>query len=145
MLLGRYHDWRFGKHHIIRYSRSKDGCCRNKEESEDGQKHINMILSMEMKQKKCAVLFVNDMMFTITNIEEENETKLIVYTSDAIGLDEKSISISRIKGFPLYRTIEGKTVKTTYEPLKLERKVSPAEFMIPEGYQVMTVEEFNNY
>jgi len=81
---------------------------------------------------------------TITNIEEENETKLIVYTSDAIGLDEKiNFDIPGLKGFPLYRTIEGKTVKTTYEAVEVvKKKVSPAEFMIPEGYQVMTVEEF---
>jgi len=115
-----------------------------KEESEDGQKAYKYDIVDGNETKEVCGFVCKRYDVTITNIEEENETKLIVYTSDAIGLDEKiNFDIPGLKGFPLYRTIEGKTVKTTYEAVEVrKKKVSPAEFMIPEGYQDMTVEEF---
>lgn len=115
-----------------------------KEESDESQKAYKYDIVEVNETKEVCGFVCKRYDVTITNIEEDRETKLTVYTSDAIGLDEKINSdIPGLKGFPLYRVIEGKSVKTTYEAVEVaKKKVSPAEFMIPEGYKVMTVEEF---
>ena len=81
---------------------------------------------------------------TITNIEEDKQHKMFVYTTDKIGLDEKiKFDIPGLKGYPLYQETENNGIKTIYEAVEVKKKkVSSAEFLIPEGYQTMTLDEF---
>lgn len=115
-----------------------------KEENEEAQKAFKFDIVDGNETKEICGFVCKRYDVTITNIEEDKETKLIVYTSDAIGLDEKiNTDIPGLKGYPLYQEVKGETKKTIYEAVEVaKKKLSPAEFMIPEGYQVMTLDEF---
>jgi GLPGLI family protein len=74
----------------------------------------------------------------------EDEVMIVYYTEEINTKDTKS-QYKGLKGFPMQYEINNEGIKMvmTVKEVKKE-KVSASEFTIPKGYEVMTMEEFQN-
>ena len=85
---------------------------------------------------------------TIYDVEEDEETKAIVYTTTEIGEDENinSIEYPGLTGYPLYKEVDENGVKTISEAIEIKAtKVKSVDFLIPSDYKMMTKEEFQEF
>ena len=83
----------------------------------------------------------------IENLEDGNETKIICYTTEEIGLDERiNFDMPGLKGYTLYQEIIGEKNKLIIEAVEVKKKkISPAEFLMPANAKVMTYSEFMEF
>lgn len=81
---------------------------------------------------------------TVENIEEGGEQKKIFYTTEEIGLDERiNFDTPGLKGYTLYQEDLIGEIKIIYEATEVKKKkISPAEFLMPAGYQVLTYDQY---
>lgn len=81
---------------------------------------------------------------TIENIEEGGERKMVCYTTEEIGLDERiNFDTPGLKGYPLYQEELIGELKVINEATEVKKKkINPAEFLLPTGFQVYTYDEY---
>lgn len=118
-----------------------------KEEMQEAQANIKFTVTPSTETKVICGYTCKKYDITVGNIENESEQKMVVYTTEEIGLNEKiNLDIPGLKGYPLYQEQGNEKVKVITEAVEVKKKkISPAEFMIPEGYQKMTQEEFQEF
>lgn len=95
-----------------------------------------------------------DIVITVKNEEEEEEEEerqitIVVYTTEAIGIDSNINKhfAAGLKGFPLYQEQpagEGKKIITQAVEVK-KKKLNPIEFSIPANYKYFTQEQWMAY
>ena len=85
---------------------------------------------------------------TVYDIEEEEETKIIFYTTTEIGENDNinRFEYPGLTGFPLYAEFEEHGVKTIQAAVEVKpTKVKAVDFLIPSAYNIMSPEEFGSY
>lgn len=81
---------------------------------------------------------------TIENIEEGGERKMVCYTTEEIGLDERiNFDTPGLKGYVLYQEELIGELKVINEATEVKKKkINLAEFLLPTGFQVYTYDEY---
>jgi hypothetical protein len=81
----------------------------------------------------------------ITVVQEGVELKVETYITEKL-MSPKSVIRNMekvdVKGVPLEYTLAAQGFSMTYTATKVEEKVDPAAFAIPEGYEEMSIEDF---
>jgi hypothetical protein len=81
---------------------------------------------------------------TVLNVEEDEESKVIVYTTTEIGSGNNinSTSLPGLTGFPLYVEQENDGVKSIQEAIEVKKaKIKSVDFMIPSDYTIYNSQE----
>ncbi|MDR0603062.1 MAG: DUF4412 domain-containing protein [Bacteroidales bacterium] len=83
---------------------------------------------------------------TVLDVEEDEESKVIVYTTTEIGSGNNinSTTLPGLTGFPLYIEQESEGVKSIQEAIEVKKaKIKSVDFMVPSDYTIYdTQEEF---
>jgi hypothetical protein len=81
---------------------------------------------------------------TIFNIEEDEESKAIVYTTTEIGDGNNinSVSLPGLTGFPLYLEEDDDGIKQIQEAIEVKKtKIKSVDFLVPADYTMYDSEE----
>jgi len=82
------------------------------------------------------------------DVEEDEETKYLFYTTTEIGesSDINSVEYPGLSGYPLYVETEVKGLKVIMEATEVKAaKVKSVDFLIPSDYKMLTGPEWNAY
>ncbi|MDR1459462.1 MAG: hypothetical protein LBI60_04545 [Bacteroidales bacterium] len=81
---------------------------------------------------------------TIFDVEEDEETKAVVYTSTEVGENNNinSLSFPGLAGYPLYIEEEDDGIKQIQEAIEIKKtKIKAVEFLIPNDYTLYDSQE----
>ena len=82
---------------------------------------------------------------TAYDIEEDEETKIVAYTTTEIGENTNinAFEYPGLTGFPLYTEVESDGVKAIQEIIEVKKtKVKAVDFLVPSDYKMLTKEEY---
>lgn len=121
------------------------GSTITKEQIEEGHSSVKYTYTKGEDTKTICGYVCTRYDITLYNVEEDEELKFFVYTTTEIGENNNinSVEYPGLTGYPLYKEIEIKGIKTITEATEIKAtKVKSVDFLTPSDYKMMPSEEF---
>lgn len=117
---------------------------KDKEDFEEDLEYVNIKVVPSDETKVICGYTCKRYDLIVEDLEKESEMKVICYTTEEIGINENiNFETPGLKGYPLYQEQQVGEVKIITEATVVKKKkVNPAEFLIPSGFEVVSYDDY---
>ncbi|HOF15473.1 MAG TPA: hypothetical protein PLF32_02810 [Bacteroidales bacterium] len=117
---------------------------KSKEDFEEEREYLKYTITPSDETKTICGYVCKRYDVSIENIEDDSETKIICFTTEEIGQDERiNFDVPGLKGYPLYQEQMIGDIKIINEAVEVKKKkIKPVEFLMPANFTVITYDEY---